>query len=546
MNLSQYRELFVSESRRHIDESNSLIVQLENTADPAIIHELFRHAHSLKGMAATMQFDSIADFAHKLEDLLVKVRNGELSPTADLLDIILESNDLLGRMISFVETGNEANLPDASNLVARISAFARSGERFSNSENKQAQKETSPFLCHFRHSDSFKTIRVKTETLDKMVNISGELTTTHHRLTEQLRLFPDAGLNDSLALLSSQLRELRNEVFLARMLPFSVVTERFPRLVRTLSRNQRKRVVLSVDGSDTELDRGILESVAEPMVHILRNAVDHGIESSEEREASGKPDTGRISIKLIKDRNYATIDISDDGRGMDPARLVAKALDKGLINSDQAAAMSRQDALMLICAPGFSTAETITNVSGRGVGMDAVISAVRGFGGTFSIESTPGAGSSFQLMLPLTISIIQVLLVEYGPMTVAFPISAIDRTIEIPSREIALKNGQYYYSADGVVLPLVDIRNILGQPCGSFSSLVQVIICGVSGEKIGVIAANISGQREIFVKPLGRPLSNIGIVTGGAIMGDGRIVFVMDTGALLRIGRARVTPDALP
>ena len=546
MNLSQYRELFVSESRRHIDESNSLIVQLENTADTAIIHELFRHAHSLKGMAATMQFDGIAHFAHKLEDLLVKVRNGEFSPTADLLDIILEANDLLGRMISSVEAGNEASLPDASNLVARIATFSSGGERFSNSKNEDAQKETTLFLCQFRHSDSFKTIRVKTETLDRMVNISGELTTTHHRLTDQLHLFPDAELNESLALLSSQLRELRNEVFLARMLPFSVVTERFPRLVRTLSRSQRKKIVLSVDGSDTELDRGILESVAEPMVHILRNAVDHGIESPEEREASGKPDTGRISITLIKDRNYVTISISDDGRGMDPARLVAKAVDKGLINSAQAAAMSRQEALMLICAPGFSTAETITSVSGRGVGMDVVISAVRGFGGTFSIESALGAGSSFQLTLPLTISIIQVLLVEYGSMTVAFPVSAIDRTIEIPSREINLESGQYYYSADGAVQPLVDIRNILGQPCGSFPSRVQIIICSVSGEKVGVIAGNISGQREIFVKPLGRPLSNIGIVTGGAIMGDGRIVFIMDVGALFKIGRLRVTPDVLP
>lgn len=540
MDMSQYRDLFISESRRHIEASNALVVRLENEHDPEIVHELFRHAHSLKGMAATMQFDRIADLAHKQEDLLGKIRDGAFSPTADLLDIILEANDLLGNMVTLIEAGNDSLLPDTGDMVKKITGFTPGEDRPCTPENNDIQLESALRGRQFRNSDSFKTVRVKTETLDRMVNITGELITTHHRLADRLHALPETGLNEPLAQLSTQLRELRDEVFLARMLPFSVVAERFPRLVRDLSRSQGKNVRLSINDSKIELDRGILEDISEPLVHILRNAVDHGIEPPQVRVSSGKPSTGRIAITLARDKDQVTIAIADDGRGMDSSRLAEKAVERGLISAEQAAAISPQEALMLICAPGFSTAETVTDISGRGVGMDAVRSAVRNLGGSLSIESTPGLGSDFRLKLPLTVSIIQALLVECGSLTVAFPVNAVERTIELSCNDISVKNGEQYCTFDGAILPLQNLHKILG--CSLLPSLpahIPVIVCNINGKEVGLIADRISGQREIFVKPLGKPLSHIRIATGGAIMGDGRIVFIMDVGNFLSLERTR-------
>ncbi len=547
MNMSQYRDLFVSESRRHIETSNALVVRLENDNDPEIVHELFRHAHSLKGMAATMQYNRIAELAHKLEDLLGKVRDGLFSPTAALLDIILEGNDLLGEMVNLIEAGNDAALPDTGDLIGRIAGFTPDEKSAGKPQSDEVQPESVLRGHQFRHSDSFKTVRVKTETLDRMVNITGELITTHHRLADRLRPFPETGLHETLAQLSSQLRELRDEVFLARMLPFSVVAERFPRLVRDLSRGQGKTVTLGIIGSEIELDRGILEDIAEPMVHILRNAVDHGIEPPRGRESAGKPRTGQIIITLAREKDHVTIVVADDGRGMDTSRLVAKALERGLLSAEQAAAISPQEALMLICAPGFSTAETVTDISGRGVGMDAVRNAVRSLGGSLTIESTPGRGSSFHLKLPLTVSIIQALLVECGSLTVAFPVNAVEKTIEISSHDITFREGKQHCEVDGVHLPLQYLHNILGQSLPEYlPAHIPVIVCRIFGREVGLIADRISGQREIFAKPLGRPLSHLRIATGGAIMGDGRVVFIMDVGNFLAFERTPPPGDTCP
>jgi two-component system chemotaxis sensor kinase CheA len=529
MNMSPYRDLFVSESHRHLEAFTGLIVQLENNDDPNIVHELFRHAHSLKGMAATMQFNEIAELAHKLEDLLAKVRDGEIPATSNLADILLEGSDLLAGMVTIIEGGTEIPLPDSADLISRITGFIPDIHAVPEMELTDIQPEPQLRQHQFRQSDAFTTVRVRTETLDRMVNITGELITTHHRLAEQLRTLSGSGLDEPLTQLSSQLRELRDEVFLARMLPFSVVAERFPRLVRDLSRRQEKEVTLRVNDGDIELDRGILENIAEPLMHILRNAVDHGMEPPHIRLAAGKPRSGLISITLNRDKDHVTIVVSDDGQGMDASQLAAKAVDKGLISADQAALMSPREIFMLICNPGFSTAETVTDISGRGVGMDAVKSAVRSLGGSLSIESESGRGSSIYLKLPLTVSIIQALLVECGALTIAFPVTAVDRTLELTPADIFTDNVRQYCWLDGATLPLWNLHPILGQPLpDSASPHIPVIVCRINGKTTGLIADHISGQREIFVKPLGKPLSQLRHATGGAIMGNGRIVFIID------------------
>lgn len=533
MNMSPYRDLFVSEARRHLEQFNSLIVRLESCPDETgSIHELFRHAHSLKGMAATMQFDRVATLAHKMEDLLAKVRDGGVSPDGRLGDILLEGSDLLAAMVTLIEAGGDSPFPDTDELIRRIVDFPPEREHPATAAD-QASSPSPPPQHQFRHSDSFTTVRVKTETLDRMVTITGELLTTQHRLTECHRAASAADMTESLSRLALQLRELRDEVFLARMLPFSTVAERFPRLVRDLAREQGKEVRLSINGGEIELDRGILEAIAEPLVHLLRNAVDHGLEPPEVRARAGKDRSSLLVLAVARDKDQVTISVTDDGRGMDPLQLTARAVERGMIDAEQATAMPRHEAFMLICAPGFSTAEAVTDVSGRGVGMDAVRSAVRNLGGSLSIESALGMGSCFQLTLPLTVSIVQALLVECGPLTVAFPVTAIERTLELTRDEIMERNGQLSCPFAGASLPLRDLHQVLGSPRSPrMPGHIPVIVARINGRSVGLVVDAIIGQREIFVKPLGRPFSQLRSSSGGTILGDGRIVFIMDVNTL--------------
>jgi len=544
MDMSQYRDLFVSESKGHIQVFNELIVRLEdNASDTPAIDELFRHAHSLKGMAATMQYQAVADLAHRMEDLLSRVRSGELGFAPGVADILLEGSDALSAMVSAIEADDD-RLPDAADLVNRLAGFnaadippsppvSASG---TDAELRAGDRDQpGPAQDHQpRQTDSFKSVRVKTETLDRLVNITGELITTRYRLADRAQRCEGAQLEEPLNRLSMLLRELRDEVFQARMLPFSFVADRFPRLVRDLSRKQEKEIQFQVEGKEIELDRGILEEISEPLVHILRNAVDHGMEMPEERIAAGKPGSGTIRIAVTRDKDCVNIVVSDDGRGMDPKRLADKAVEKGMLSREQANALTRHEALMLICAPGFSTAETVSDISGRGVGMDAVRAAVHALGGGLVIESEAGRGSRFLLRLPVSVSIIHALLVECGPLAVAFPVNAVKRTIELRDGEIFAERGQSFFSLDDRQVPLRSLNRLLGQPAASDSrDVIPAVVIEAGGAATGLTADRLLGQREIFVKPLGIPLSRIKGVTGGAITGDGRIVYVMDASALL-------------
>jgi two-component system chemotaxis sensor kinase CheA len=334
--------------------------------------------------------------------------------------------------------------------------------------------------------------------------------------------------------LSTLLRELRDEVFQARMLPFSFVAERFPRLVRDLARKQGKEVTLLIEGKEIELDRGILEEITEPLVHILRNAVDHGMETPDDRVAAGKPYNGVITMTVARDKDHVDIVVADDGRGMDPARLVNKAVEKGLLTPAQAYNLPRQAALMLVCEPGFSTATEVSDVSGRGVGMDAVKTAVHLLGGTLSIESEAGRGSRFSLRLPITVSIIHALMVECGELTIAFPVNTVARTIELRRSDIFEEHGRKVFKLDGQTLTLRSLNRLLRQPLPrKLGEMVPAVVSEAGGNLGGFVTDRFLGQEEIFVKPLGSPLNRMKSLTGGTITGDGRIVFVVDAGALV-------------
>jgi two-component system chemotaxis sensor kinase CheA len=292
---------------------------------------------------------------------------------------------------------------------------------------------------------------------------------------------------------------------------------------------------LQIEGKEIELDRGILEEITEPLIHILRNAVDHGMEGPDARRAAGKSPGGIITISVVRDKDYVDITVADDGRGMDPARLAQKAVEKGILAPAQACNISRQAALMLVCTPGFSTADEVSDISGRGVGMDAVRTAVHVLGGTLAIESETGRCSRFILRLPITVSIIHALLVECGKLTLAFPVNTVSRTIELRRGDIFEEDGRKVFDLKGRHIPLKSLNRLLEQPLpqGAGGLIVPAVVSEAAGVMAGLVTDKLLGQEEIFVKPLGIPLSRMRNITGGTITGDGRIVFVMDAGTFV-------------
>lgn len=538
MDMSQYRDLFVSEARNHLSAFGELIVRLEDSpGETAGIDELFRHAHSLKGMAATMGFTEISTIAHRLEDLLSRIRSGEFQLLPPLADLLLEVSDVLGRLVTGIEAGADTG-EDTAALLERLALAAppdgdhsRRSIDMRRSDGEIPPESSAPVLHQFRQSDSFKSIRIKTETLDHLVNITGELITNRYRLAEAVRLVDHLESQESLHQLSTLLRTLRDEVFKARMLPFAFIAERFPRLVRDLARKQGKEIQFHLSGKEIELDRGILEDLAEPIVHILRNAIDHGLESADERVMAGKPYSGTITMTVRREKDHVEISIDDDGRGMDPEQLKRKGIEKGFISPEHSLEMSPQEAYQLICHPGFSTAAAVTDISGRGVGMNAVRETVQSLSGILTIQSQAGHGSSFVMRLPITVSIIPALIVQSGPFEIAFPLNVVSSTMELESSQIQEDSGNSSFIRDDKSLPLRSLRQALNLPPAPATALQPVIICDV-GSSPAFSVDRIVSQQEVFVRPLRTPLSHLKGVSGATITGDGRVLFVADAAAL--------------
>lgn len=541
MDMSQYRDLFVAESKEHINAFNELIMHIEDAGtDQAALDELFRHAHSLKGMAATMGYTPIAKLAHAMEDQLSRVRSGQIHLARLLADLLLESSDALNGMVAQIEAGLET-LEECSTLQERVLSYTPdTGQESSVPDQEpphpdEAGPAAAPRTQHqFRQSDSLKSIRIKTETLDHLVNIAGELITNRHRLQECAERIGDSALSDALHQTTALLRNLRDEVLKARMLPFSFIAERFPRLVRDLARSLGKEIAFSMEGREIELDRGILEEITEPLIHILRNAVDHGMELPAERSAAGKSPQGEIGIAVTRDKDCVEITVSDDGRGMDARRLVEKAIAKGVIDSARGNALQPHEAYMLVCEPGFSTAETVSDISGRGVGMDAVRTAVHSLGGTLRIDSQPGHGSRFTLRLPISVSIIHALIARCGKLDIALPLNAISRTLELRRDDIVDEDGRKVVHIDELSVPVFSMNRLLSQPLppNGAGALAPAVVSASAGRPAAFITDRLQGQQEIFVKPLAPPLSSLRGISGGTVCGDGRIMFVVDIGAL--------------
>lgn len=538
MDMSQYRDLFLAESREHVGRLNELILCLEQApGDQEKINALFRAAHSLKGMAASMGYDPIAELAHKMEDLLCRVREGEFSFAEDVASLLLEGADLLATLLDDV-AGERPFTRTTSPLIQRLITFLP--------QETVTGQPSIPFPAETVHADlphsaplppssreSIQTVRVRTEILDRLIDTTGELFTTKHRLLDAHRQLHGQDIAEGLNDLARLLRELHQMVMKVRLMPFSLLAERFPRLVRELAQKNGKEVALSIDGRDIELDRGILEELADPLVHILRNAVDHGLEPPQERLAAGKPKTGRIRLSAWREKDQVVIAVEDDGRGMDPERLIAVAVGKSLISPDEGMRMTPREAYLLTTLPGFSTACEVTDVSGRGVGMDAVRATIQTLGGDLLIDSELGRGSRISLRLPLTIAIINVLQIVAGHLKVAVPVTSVLRTLELSRDQVMVKERRASFCLDEEEIPLVSLNRLLGVPLSATGlELLPVIVAEIKGRRIGVAVDRVLGQKEVHVKPVGRPLNRLRGISGGAILGDGEIIFILDPATL--------------
>jgi len=435
----------------------------------------------------------------------------------------------LSKIVADIASGGSGNL-DTDEILHRISAYQeQTSEGVPSQETNAPFPEKHPAPASSEEHFQQQTVKIKTAVLDRFLDTTGELITVKHRMTEIARRNRNHDFADALLTLEKHLRDLHDQVMGIRLIPLSVVTERFPRMIRDIARSSGKEIAFSIKGAEIEIDRSILDLIGDPLSHILRNSVDHGIETPQERVAKGKPAAGRISISVSREKDQVEIRIEDDGRGMNHEEIVAAAVAKGFISKEKAAALSNDEKLLLICHPGFSTAKKVTDISGRGVGMDVVKTAIQSMGGTLSIITETGAGSYFLLRLPLTIAIINVLLVKVGRITLAFPLTAVDRTMELKCDELATIDEQKIFFLKDDTLPIIPLGQVLNiSSLAQQRETVQLFITEIKGQKVAFEVDQILGNQEIFVRPLPRPLSALKGINGATILGSGEVVFILD------------------
>ncbi len=544
MDMSQYKELFLSEATEHVRGMNEHIVALEiNAEDKEKVDSLFRYAHSIKGMAASMGYSDMSELAHKMEDLMEGVRRGDVTFAGEVADLLLEGVDILQEMLRDLEKDGEGSY-DVQDILGRLSRFVAPKERVGDLYAARSQLSNTPLNVESEENSVDKinsgvmlerrefrqTVRVKTELLDRLINVTGELITNKHRLVMLERGLGSAALTESVTQLSRLLQILHGEVMKVRLMPFAAIAECFPRMVRDLAKKSGKEVLFVVEGTEIELDRGILEALADPLIHLLRNAVDHGLETASARVSSGKPAAGTVTLQLRREKDQVALAIEDDGRGMDPAALIESAIARKLVKPEERGSISPRQAFMLTCIPGFSTAKQVTDISGRGVGMDIVRSSVLSLGGNLSIDSVVGKGTRITVRLPLMVAIIHVLLVGCSSLTVGIPVMRIHRTLELDRLLITNCGRQKVFSLADEEIPLLSLNRIVGEPFMPFTGkTIPVLVTEVRGKKVGIIVDRFVGQQELFIKPLGRPLGKLRVVAGFAILGDGSVVMILDT-----------------
>ncbi|MFL0251815.1 chemotaxis protein CheW [Clostridium neuense] len=680
MDTSQYLSMFLEESKDNLQTLNEALLQLEQEPDNVDkLNEIFRVAHTIKGMAATMGYNTMAALTHKMEDVLSEFRDGQLKVTQQVVTVLFKCLDTLEQMVDNIENGEEQEVP-VDDIITKLESISEKGAAGSNEKTDEAKKvepseqqadNTSPkislneydanvirqaiekgynafsidinlskstllksaraflifknleewgeitksipstedleaenfefeinlvYLTHKNenevkeilqdiseidsidikqltledikanyaeegskqevkekkqekkvapkkkeekakknkpaeapHKKMHQSVRVDLERLDKFLNMVSELVINRTRLEQISQNYKLAELNETLEQVARTTNDLQDLVMKIRMLPLDTVFNRFPRLVRDLSVELNKEMELIIEGQDTELDRTVIDEIGEPLIHLIRNSADHGIEDSkEDRIARGKDPVGKIKLIAYQEGTKAVIKVQDDGNGIDVEKVREKAEERG-INTEN---MSENEIVNLIFDQGFSTNDKVTDISGRGVGMDVVKTKISALGGTVDMSTQQGKGTTFTIKLPLTLQIITALLVKVGSENLAISLNAIDSVIDYDESQIKKTNNKEVIIYRGNVLPIIRVNEKLNLP-KSDSKKVYIVIVKVGEKMAGLLVDSLMGQQDIVIKPLGKTLKMLKEYIGATILGDGLVTLILDVAALV-------------
>ena len=696
MDMSRYLGLFLTEASEHLEGLGRDLVQLEREGAPAVVDSMFRHAHSVKGMASSMGFEPIAVLAHRVEDLVDAIRHDPSRLDRSLVDLLLAATDvmmaqvravaeskppdeaaaLLGQLAERVSVltgrtpgatrvlGHVSTTPAApapapaapapapaapapqpvaevaaaasgaatAQLAATVSMAVRSAPQLEGEEKPDAGPKSPvrwavklriaptcqtpgvrAFLVHKRLTglgalhgltppledlkagripegqisveletaegeeairkalrnvadvelaslklatvapvaapqpmaleapkpvggDAARTVRVRTELLDYFLDTVGELLLATARLRELGKVLPESSrppIEEGVYRLHALVKDLHDKVMSARMTPLSLITDRLPRAARDIARRKEREVDLVITGAEIELDRAILDELADPLLHLLRNCIDHGLESPEERAAAGKGPRGRVSVSVRRARDRVVVEMEDDGRGMNAAKLKAAAVARGAISAETAARMTDREAFLLSCLPGVSTAKDVSEISGRGVGMDAVKRVVENVGGTLEIESELGRGTHFTLKLPLTVAVVHLLLVGVGEEVFGLPIAKVVGALEADGEALERSRETPLLPHGQGLLPVYGLDSLVGIAAPVRKGPRPFVVMEGDAGRVALAVDRLVGQEEAVLKPLSQPLDLLPGLSGVTILGSGRPVFILDVPRLL-------------
>lgn len=598
-------EGFLAETTELLEKLDDDLIALEKASeDTELMNRIFRSIHTIKGASSFLGFDLLVKVAHKTEDVLNRLRKGELVVNPEIMDVILEATDLIKLLVSDIKAG-EIQERETEGTISKLlpflseSAVAAQAQAASvavapvaqqtSAEQAQAVESASvdahsPPVAESAASTApmpevtaappqktggevvpkkaapppkptdgksedlsdNTTVRVDVKRLDDLMNQVGELVLERNRMIQINQNLQQGDVNkddfnEEFSKLTKRMNfvtsELQMQVLKMRMLPVEKVFKKFPRIVRSMARDLGKEVDLQIFGEETELDRSVVDEIGDPLIHLIRNAMDHGLETPDERIAAGKSRVGTLILAAVHEGNQIIISIKDDGRGIDTDRVGRKAIEKGLITEEQLAAMSQREMFDLIFLPGFSTKEKATDLSGRGVGMDVVKTNIKKLNGIIEIKSERGQGSEFILRLPLTLAIIQSLLVEVEGEVYSIPLSSVLETLRVDQRQFHLIGGQEVLKLRDMVLPLMRLQKIFSvQQRYEKDDFCYVVVVGAADKRMGLVVTRLVGQQEVAIKSLGSYLANIPGIAGSTILGDGRVTLIVDPVGLIDSG----------
>ena len=569
---------FLIEAQEILDRLGEQLVTLEqDPSDSEQLNAVFRGFHTLKGGAGFLGIQPMVNLCHAAEETLGLVRAGQATLEPQHFDAAQQSLDWLQQMLDAIGAGEDpphapqilidqfdvqghaVPAPKPTNPPAAGAAAASGGDLISDDEfealldqlhgdgvpttvaapspapppRPQPAPKPAPAGKPVAKAggETEQTIRVDTKRLDAIVNLVGELVLSRNRLKTLRARIRDEELDRAVSGLDIATARLQTAVMRTRMQPVGKVFSRFPKVARDVARQLQKEVDLELVGADTELDRNLVEALADPLVHLVRNAIDHGIEVPSLREACSKPRQGHVRLSAQQEGDFVTIEIRDDGAGIDPERLRVKALEKGLIDPEAAARLSHDECLQLVFLPGFSTKAEVTDISGRGVGMDVVQSRIRELSGQITIHSDVGRGSRFVIRVPLTLAILPTLLVQAGDPVYALPLARVMEVLHAPSESLRWFDGQAVLDRQSHTLPLVDLRQWL-RVDPVMAPLLTIVVLQMGEQRFGLIVDQVRGREEVVIKPLPRAVRGLPGYAGATLIGDGRMALILDVDGL--------------